>query len=162
MSTNEYTLPYASTRAEVWRVYWQEWTRRSGLWRFHLLIGLAVGFAVADRGNLSQFSSTRFAFATVATTVVSIGVGILWPQLRFKPQPRLITLTADGFTTTIGNRSGQRRWADIARVEDRDGTIVLIGQKGNAMIIPPRAFASDSERQHCLASVQQWHSAAAV
>lgn len=160
MSTSEYSLHYASTRTEIWHWYWRELTRFRGLWRFHVLIGLAGGFVSADRGRLSQFSPERFAIASLVTLGASIVLLSVWPQLRFKPQTRLLTLNATGFTTTIGTQSGQRRWRDIARVEDHDGTILLVGKSGNAMIIPRRAFASDEDRQSCLASIQQWHEAA--
>jgi hypothetical protein len=160
VSTSEYSLHYASTRAEIWRWYWREWTRLRGLWRFHVLIGLAGGFVSADRGKLSQFSRERFAIAGLVTLGASIALLSLWPQLRFKPQTRLLTLNAAGFTTTIGTQSGHRRWQDIRRVEDHDGTVLLVGKNGNAMIIPLRAFASDADRQRCLASIQQWHEAA--
>jgi hypothetical protein len=160
LNTTEYTLRYASTRAEVWRAYWREWARFSGLWRFHVLIGLAVGFGWADRGDLRAFSAEQFAIAALAATATSIGLLALWPQFRFKPQTRLLILNADGFTTTIGRQSAQRRWQDIARVEDHGGTILLVGKNGNAMIIPPRAFAHEADHQRCLASIQQWHDAA--
>ena len=160
MNTTEYTLRYASTRAEVWRAYWREWTRLSGLWRFHVLIGLAVGFGWADGGALRAFSAEQFAIAALAATGTSIALLSLWPQLRFKPQTRILILNAEGFTTTIGRQSAQRRWQDIARVEDHSDTILLVGKNGNAMIIPSRAFTHEADRQRCLASLQQWHDAA--
>jgi hypothetical protein len=124
------------------------------------LIGLAVGFVLAHRGNSSQFSPERFAIAGLATMGTSIVLLSLWPQLRFKPQTRVLTLNTEGFATTIGTQSGQRRWRDIARVENHEGTILLVGKNGNAMIIPPRAFASDADRQSCLVSIRQWYQAA--
>jgi hypothetical protein len=161
VSTTEYTLRYASTRSEIWHWYWREWTRLRGLWRFHALIALAGGFVVAGRGNSSQFSPERFAIAAVTTLTASIVLLSLWPQLRFKPQPRVLILDAAGFRTTIGTQSGQRRWQDIRRVEDHgDGSILLVGQNGNAMILPRRAFASDAERQNCLKSIEHWQQAA--
>jgi YcxB-like protein len=162
VSPSEYTLHYASTRSEIWRAYWREWTRIPGLWRFHVLLGLAVGFVVADRGNLGQFSPERFAIAGLVTMGISILLLSLWTQVRFKPQTRLLTLNADGFTTAIGAQSGQRRWQDIQRVEDHDGTILIVSKNGNAMIIPRRAFASDADRQSCFVSIQQWYEAATV
>jgi hypothetical protein len=160
VNKTEYALRYASTRAEVWRAYWREWTRLSGLWRFHVLIGLALGFVWADRGALHAFSAKHFAIAALATTATSIALLALWPQIRFKPQTRLLILNAEGFATTIGRQSAQRRWHDIARVEDHGRTILLVGKNGNAMIIPPRAFAQEADRHRCLASIQQWHDAA--
>ncbi len=70
----DYTLRYASTRAEVWRTYWREWTRLSGLWCFPVLIGLAVGFGWADRGALPAFSAERFAIAALLATATSIAL----------------------------------------------------------------------------------------
>jgi hypothetical protein len=160
VNTTEYTLHYASTRAEVWRAYGREWTRLSGLWRFHVLIGLAVGFVWADRGALHAVSVERFAIAALVATATLIALLALWPQLRFKPPTRLLILNADGFTTTIGQQSAQRRWQDIARVEGHADTILLVGKNGNAMIIPARAFAHEADRQRCLASIQHWHDAA--
>lgn len=138
-------------------MYWREWARPTGLWRFHVLIGLAVGFAVAVRGDLSHFSPSRFAITALVATFTSIVLFSVWPQIRFKPQTRVLTLNAEGFKTTIGTRSGQRHWRDIRQIEEHEGTIVIIGNNGNAMIVPRRAFATDADRRDCLQTVQQWH-----
>jgi hypothetical protein len=160
VNTPIYTVSYAATRAEVWRGYWREWARTTGLWRLHVLIGLAVGFAVTDRGNLSDFSPERFTAVSLGATAASVVLSSLWPQIRFKPQTRALTLDVEGFKTTIGSRTGERSWRDVRRVEDRDGNILIVGVNGNAMIIPMRAFATEADRQHCLESVKAWHAAA--
>ena len=157
MNTRNYTVSYASTRAEVWRTYWREWARPAGLWRFQLLIGIAVGFAAADRGDLSHFSGERFAVMSLAATGSCLLLFPLLPQLRFKPQTCVLTLDADGFKTTIGSRSGERRWRDIRRIEEHDANILILEKNGNAMIISRRAFATDADRQGFLESAKAWH-----
>jgi hypothetical protein len=138
-------------------VYWREWARPADLWRFHVLIGIAVGFTSADRENLIHFPAERFAIVSLVATAACVVLFPLWPQIRFKPQPRVLTLDAEGFKTTIGSRSGERRWHDIRRIEDRHGTILIVNTNGNAMIIPRRAFATDAGRRECLECVQAWH-----
>ena len=116
-----------------------------------------MGFPAADRGDLSRFSASRFAITAIVATGTSIVLFSLWPQIRFKPQTRVLTLNAEGFKTTIGSRSAQRHWRNIRQIEEQGGTIVIIGNNGNAMIVPRRAFATDAVRRDCLQTVQQWH-----
>jgi hypothetical protein len=138
-------------------MYWREWARPAGLWRFHVLFGIAVGLESAHRESSIHFPTERFAIASLVATAACVVLLPLWPQIRFKAQPRVLTLDAEGFKTTIGSRSGERRWRDIRRIEDHDGTILIVNTNGNAMIIPRRAFATDAERRECLECVQAWH-----
>ena len=84
----------------------------------------------------------------------------LWPQLRFKPAIRTLTINAEGLVTAVGSVSGSRSWKDIRSIEESDGAIVITGNNKNAFVVPERAFANPSEREQFFEAARQWHSAA--
>ncbi len=78
-----------------------------------------------------------FRRRSVALPVVLL---ILYPQLRFKPQTRTVTIGTSGITTVVGRKSGRISWKNIRSVTEDRGYVVVQGSSGNAFIIPPRAF----------------------
>ena len=134
-------VSYTSTRGEVWRWYWRAWARPLGLWRFHALISLAVPAAWATRHTGESFDFARFAGAFALTFAACLLLFPLWPQLRFKPQRRILTIDSMGWTTQVGNLHGSRSWAAVRSVEDRPDAITLVSSNGHALIVPNRAFS---------------------
>lgn len=86
---------------------------------------------------------------------------VLYPQLRFKPQKRILTLDAGGVSTVIGRRSRTRTWAEISSIAEDGDLIILRTANGNAFIIPPRAFQAAAERDEFLAFAHQAKATAA-
>jgi hypothetical protein len=86
----------------------------------------------------------------------------LWPQLLFKPQKRILSIGATGWTTQIGNLHGSRAWGAVRSVEDRPDAITLVGYNGNALIVPNRAFADESAREGFLNDARRWHAGVAA
>jgi hypothetical protein len=84
----------------------------------------------------------------------------LWPLWRFKGATRVLSIDKGGFTTTIGARSGERSWQEIAAVEDTGEEILIIVKTGNAMVVPRRAFANNAARARFLDAARNWHSLA--
>jgi hypothetical protein len=85
---------------------------------------------------------------------LALGCGILsivwmpiYPLLKFKPQTRVLEISAAGFSTTIGKIAAERSWQEVASITEADGNIVILGKNGNAFIVPPRAFESETARQ---------------
>jgi hypothetical protein len=152
-----YTLKYATTRAELWHWYWRAWARPVGYWLQHVLIGaaVAIGFAWASGFPTSSWWST--ARIGVAITLACVVLFPLWPQIRFKPQVRTLELDVFGYKTSIGRLRGDRRWTEIQSVQDDGDTVVLTTRRGNAMLIPRRAFGDGVDRQQFVADVRAWH-----
>jgi hypothetical protein len=67
-------------------------------------------------------------------------------MIQFKPQTRTLTVDEHGISTTIGTKSGVRKWNEIRSVTDEGAAIVIVGTNKNAFIIPARAFDSDAGR----------------
>jgi hypothetical protein len=83
-----------------------------------------------------------------------------YPQLRFKPQTRVLTLLPDELSTTIRGETKQYSWQDVARFEE-DGGFVIIGLRNlNAFIIPPTAFRDRREREAIVEQGRDWGRAA--
>ena len=155
-------MSYTSTRGEVWRGYWRAWARPLGLWRFHALISLAIAAAWAKRHTGQPFDFPRFLLAFILTFAACLLLFPLWPQLRFKPQRRTLTIDATGWTTQIGNLHGSRPWGAVRSVEDHPDAITLVSTNGNTLIVPDRAFSDKSAREVFLNDARRWHAGVAV
>jgi hypothetical protein len=152
-----YTIRYSSTRSEVWRWYWRSWARRGGLWRHHALLSLSVAALLTASVGLRTFIFVRFVATAAVTMLACIALFPLWPQIRFKPMTRELTIDAEGWKTTIGKLSGARPWKEVRAIEATEGTIAIVGVNGNALILPGRAFPTEKERQAFLAGARSWH-----
>lgn len=138
------TVEYASRRSEVWTLYWWMWRR--GLWRSHLIAFVAVG-AVVSLVAYHGIPPTRSGWiAVVAAALVLPALWVAYPQLRFKPQKRTLTISESGITTRIGHRSGTAAWDDLKVMRLKDA-VILQRKRGNAFIVPARAFATPEAAQ---------------
>lgn len=143
-------LTYASRRSEVWRWYWKAWPKRF-LPLHAAIVVSACSWSVLLRGNASAEAALAKG---VLLGAVLVGAFITYPQIRFKPQVRTLTVDDDGVSRTLGRKSDRRRWREISSIVDDDGYIVM-ETKGGAFIVPPRAFASDVARAEFLARVTE-------
>ena|SRR5438552_15021511 len=155
-------VSYTSTRGEVWRWYWRAWARPLGLWRFHALIALAIAAAWATRRTDEPFDFAHFVGAFGLTFAGCLLLLPLWPQLRFKPQRRVLTIDSTGWTSQVGNLHGSRPWGAVRAVEDRPDAITIVSSNGNALIVPNRAFSDDSAREVFLNDARRWHAGVAA
>jgi len=155
-------VSYTSTRGEVWRWYWRAWARPLGLWRVHALISLAIAAVWATRHTDQSFDFARFVGAFILTFAACLLLFPLWPQLRFKPQRRTLTIDATGWTTQIGNLHGARSWGAVRSVEDSPDAIALVSSNGNTLIVPNRAFSDKSAREVFLNDARRWHTGVAA
>lgn len=156
-----YTLQYATTRAELWRWYWRAWARPAGFWRQHVLIGAGVALGVAWANGFATTHFGSIALIGLAATVSCVVLFPLWPQLRFKPQVRTLEVDESGYRTSIGHLSGNRQWSEIHSVQDDGNILVLTTRRGNAMLIPRRAFGDGIDRKQFVSDVQAWQGRAA-
>ncbi len=105
--------------------------------------GAAASLAVA----LGDVPSTSAGWLKVAVIALALpALFALYPQLRFKPQERVLALDADGVATTIGKRGGTVRWSEVREVRD-EGAVTIEGTNGNALVVPERAFISSEQRR---------------
>jgi|SoiMethySBSTD1v2_1073268.scaffolds.fasta_scaffold00389_24 hypothetical protein len=143
-----FKVEYASERQEIWRWYWRTW--RKEIWKIHMTMFLVVSGAVA-------FFLTRNAELSLSSVLVALVCGFLavawmpaYPILMFSSDKRSVEIDQDGISTTIGEDRFRRSWDDIRSISQEDGYVVLMGQKGSAFLIPPRAFQSEDEKQRFL------------
>lgn len=143
-------LHYTSQRDEVWQWYWRTWRER--LWKLHVLLFviLSVSFFVLVGGPSHPLSGI---LVSVALALGALAFMAVYPQLRFKPERRLLVLDKDGLRTTVGKKSGSRSWREIKSVADLSGYVIITGKNGNAFIIPPRAFDSPATCERVLSFV---------
>ena len=147
------TIEYASRRGEIWTWYWKAWRQR--LWKSHLRIfAIVAGLAYLF---LSYPSPPAFATLAIPAAIGALPVIllILYPQLRFKPQTRTVTIGTSGITTVVGRKSGRISWKNIRSVNEDRGYVVVQGSSGNAFIIPPRAFETPETRAGFVATMME-------
>jgi hypothetical protein len=152
MTPTSIRIQYFSLRSEVWRFYWRSWRQR--LWKFHLFIFgsfTVVVFVCAILGGTAPSVAGVNAFGWGLLSIVWLP---LYPLLKFKPQMRVLEISAEGISTAIGKLSARRSWHEIASITEADGNFVILGKNGNAFIVPPRAFDSDNSRLAFLAFAQ--------
>jgi hypothetical protein len=138
-------VEYQVRRSEVWALYWWMWRR--SLWRSHLAAFVSLGLATSlllYRGNPTGVSG----WVVVAAAALFLPVlWIIYPQLRFKPQRRTLVIDTSGIKTKIGSRRGTIAWSKIGVVHQMRGAVVIQRKRGNAFIVPARAFASPAEAE---------------
>jgi hypothetical protein len=154
-----YNLRYRSSRAEVWRWYWRAW--RSRLWVTHLLFAGVVSMSAVQLQHL-PFNAITLLLVFAAALPITILSFALWPQVAFKNQERVLSVGPDGWSTTIGDRTGSKRWSEISSVQAAPDSIVITSSSGNALVIPDRAFLSPGAVQQFLKDAQAWHLGHAV
>ena len=144
------TIEYASRRGEIWTWYWRAWRQR--LWKSHLRIFLIV-VVLADLilyGTASPHLAVPIAIGAIPVALLT-----LYPQFRFKPQSRTITVGTSGVTTVVGRKSGKISWKNIRSVTEERGYVVIQGSSGNAFIIPPRAFETPAAQATFVATAKE-------
>jgi hypothetical protein len=148
-------VSYTSRRSEVWRWYWREWAVR--LWRFHVAFSLL--FAAA--WTLRDSSVAGFVAAFIVALPIFVLFSALWPQIRFKPATRTLTIDADGWATRIGNLQGSGTWDKVRSIDDSPEAIALVSSNG-ALIVPNRAFPTSTAREEFLHDARRWQATVAV
>jgi hypothetical protein len=156
-----HSIQYASSRSEVWRWYWRAWAKPNGLWLFHVAFGVLFAASFTFSAH-EPFNIIRFILIVVLVTVACMVLFPLWPQIRFKPSMRSLSIDPSGISTTIGKLSASRDWNEVNSIVDNNEEIVIVGKNRNAFIIPKRAFQSDAARQEFLRDATHWHQKSAA
>jgi hypothetical protein len=133
----------------------------AGLWRYHALLGVTSGLAVASVQS-SGLGWSQLAIDVVVCTAFCTALLSLYPQLMFKPQVRWLELDETGCRTVINSRHAVRPWSEIRSVDDDGDTVILTGRQNSAMLIPRRAFAGGPDRAQFVADITRWHAEAAA
>ena len=143
-----FKVEYASERGEVWKWYCRAWRR--DLWKFHAAVVVVVAILVMVLLRGSSPPTLPAVLAGLGCGVLSVAWMPVVPLLLFQREVRAVEIDQDGISTTIAGESFRRSWRDIDTVSEEDGYIVLLGRKGSAFLIPPRAFQSRDQQQRFL------------
>jgi hypothetical protein len=154
------TLEYASTRSMLWRWYWTSLLRggvHRRMWSLWMLGAFLAGFSISHALGKSDPRAALVGLVASACAAVFLAG---YPQLRFKPQRRILILLPDELSTTIREETKKYSWLDVARFEE-DGDMLIIGLRNlNAFIVPPAAFRDAQERQETIEQGRSWWRAA--
>jgi len=150
----EITIKYKSSRGEITHWYWRMWRNR--LWKIHSVFILMIFlFFVTSEGHW-PIQDFRFLEHAIYVSLFSLIFFVLFPQVKFKPQLRTLTVDENGIKTMIGHKSGTVSWSEIIEIEDTSEYISIIRKTLNAFVVPRRAFQSDADRNQFLDAIQQW------
>lgn len=143
-----HTLRYRSSRADIWRMYWRAWRKK--LWVIHVIAAAEIAWLCSDN---SLHSMAGWFALWLAIVVAGFAA---FPQILFKPQERTLVLTPEGWSTIIGRKSGAMSWTAICGLVDTPEELLIVGNHGNAMVVPQRAFADASHRAVVIADLRHW------
>jgi hypothetical protein len=119
---------------------------RAHLWKAHALVAVVACFCVVARLGRGGPGIERDVLVILGIALAFVAGWILYPQIAFKAQTRVLEVDNQGISTTIGKRSGVRSWAQIRSVIETSDHVIVQSRTGNAFLIPKRAFGSDAQR----------------
>ena len=128
---------------------------RRGLWRTHVVAFVVVGIAASLLIYRAAPPNALGWIIVLAAALALPAVWIVYPQLRFKPQLRTLTIDTTGIRTRIGRRSGSIAWNSIGTVAQVGDTIIIQRRRGNAFVVPARAFTSPETFEALARDAQQ-------
>ena len=150
----EITLRYNVTRKDISRFYWRLW--RTRLWKFHLGIPIiALFFCIFLRNQESAW-----AYSPLWVALFVICCLLVYPQVQYKSQTRILIANDNGIHTAIGTLGGSLGWADVMRIDNAGDAIYVIRTNLDPLIIPNHAFSSVQERTDFLQKAEAWLAAA--
>ena len=98
---------------------------------------------------------------TVTELLLGLGIGLLAvvalpfiARLRTKRDERVLTVDAHGIRTSVGKRSGQVPWNQVASIDVTPGHVFITGKNANVFAIPARAFATEEGRLEFIRQVR--------
>ncbi len=151
------TIEYSSSRGDVAGWYWYSLTHNPKHLRNWLLGLVATGLvAFAWERQAGTGIGKAAGMALLAAVFLAIFLA-LYPQVRFKPQKRTLSISQAGISTTINARSRTYTWSDVASVIAPRDQVFIAMTNGNAFVVPSRAFASAAQRDEFIRQCLTWH-----
>jgi hypothetical protein len=150
-------LTYTSSRSTLAKWYWRSLRRskrHQAFWLLWVSTAFVAGYFISSAAGAPQAVAGGFA---VATSLVTISLLALYPQLRFKSQTRTLTLLRSGIDTAIAGREKHFPWSEVANITADEGFVIITFRNLNAFIVPPTAFASVAKQVECVDQCIEWH-----
>jgi hypothetical protein len=150
------TIEYALARGEIVRGFFQSVggskSFRLSLLRKAAFLGL---FVFLLRAAIMRSVSLQDGLIAVA-----FGLGVLFflPLALFmlgKTGKRTLTLSDEGISTEIGALKGTVPWHKVKLVSDTGQFILITNSRGNAFIVPSRAFSGPEQRALFLSALSR-------
>jgi hypothetical protein len=155
-------LTYASSRASIAKWYWRS-LRRDPRHLMSWLIIMAAAFLLARSVSLAVGTAPGRQAVVEVLAVMGTAVALaLYPQLRFKPQIRTLSLSPEEIRTSLGAREETYSWSDVATVTTEGGSVIITFRNLNAFIVPPQAFGRDITSESVAAQCEAWRRSASA
>jgi hypothetical protein len=155
------TIEYALTRSEIFRSYLRSLAESPKFRRTIILYSVAFGFFTLLLRVIPPRSFTLRDVISATAWAAGLFVFLpLWVFIRAKTTKRTLTISREGISTEIGRYKGQIPWNKISIVTEAPRFVLIARTNGNAFFIPGRAFSGVEHRQHFVAEMRGWMSAA--
>ena len=151
---------YTLSKRDIARGYVYGW-RYSPAFRMQMLVVAAGLFAFSMLSTWLRRRSLDGDDLAIGA-IWAGGVVLLMPAvlaLVANADERVLQLTPDGITTTIGGRSGTLPWSKIAFVHDAGSFVLIGGNTIKTFVVPGRAFADARARERFVEDARAWASA---
>ena len=150
------TIEYSISRQMLLRWYFRSLVRNPR----HLIswVVCVAGAAYVASIFVRVSGSTTLLPSTAAIAAAAVAAFFLaiYPQLRYKPQVRTLTVLEGGISSTIKGRSESYPWSKVAKIDKHDGGLTIGLSNVSAFIVPPSAFRSGAERDEFLSQCRKW------
>ena len=154
------TIQYSSSPREIAMWYWYSLRHNRRHLRAWILSLLAVGVVVFLSERQSGTTSTPKAIGISIVAAIALALFFaVYPQLRFKPEVRTLTISPERISTTINSRSKSYPWSEVASVIEEPDHIYIRFTNVNAFVVPFRAFSSLESREEFVQRCREWYDA---
>lgn len=153
-------LEYSLTRTEILVTFLQGLSRSPRLLVRILILCLLPGtISLALSSDFAHHATLSAAASLIPWTVGTFCCLLFLVFLKAKTARRVMIVTEDGISTSIGKLEGTVAWTRVADVKDSGHHILIVGASGNSFFIPDRAFNSPDEKLQFMSDIQRWRRA---
>lgn len=150
------TIHYSIRRADVLLAYGHTWRHSRNL-KLLQLITLVFSYYSAISLIAGDGPRTWAQHGSAGAIALCVIAGVaLYPLLRFKPEERMLEISPQGISTTIGRRSGNIAWREVQWVKSDANAVYIVGRTLNSFRIPEGAFATPSDRDRFVKLASDW------
>jgi hypothetical protein len=119
-------------------------------------VALTAIVALISRGHI-RVSDVLIGLSIGLLAVIGLPIVM---RFRTKRDERVLNVDAQGIRTSVGKRSGDVRWSQIASIDVTEEYVFITGKSANAFAIPARAFTSNADRLEFVRQISAFRQAA--
>lgn len=153
-------IEYVARPEDISALYMHFWRRSSYFRRRMALFALIPVVIFLTPPLLTHRAPTAFELTgAVAFALLFPVLAPLIARWRTKRDRRVLEISPEGITTTIGRLSGSIPWRRVATIDVTPAHVFILGTNLNGFAIPQNAFASEGERAEFIQRMNEYRAA---